>query len=123
MGAISWDDVPVEIQDPVIGEIRSVEVGEMTLELGRVNRGLNTAEMLKGLPDDMCQSPHWGFLVKGKFRFRTKDGEETVEAGQAYYAPPGHIVIVDEDCEVVDFSPTEQRRVRMKHFAKKLARG
>ena len=35
------------------------------------------------------------------------DSEETYEAGDAYYVPPGHLPMLFEGCEVVEFSPTE----------------
>jgi hypothetical protein len=44
----------------------------------------------EGLPDYRCQSPHWGYVVKGKVGYRYADREEIVEAGEAYYALPGH---------------------------------
>jgi hypothetical protein len=67
--------------------------------------------LLKGLPDDMCQSPHWGYVTKGLLVFRYPDHEETVEAGDAFYAPPGHAPISNEPgTEYVQFSPTEDVR-------------
>ncbi len=67
------------------------------------------AEAFKGLPGDACQCPHWGYLFKGSFRVRYTDGHvETVRAGDAYYLAPGHLFEAVEDCETVEFSPTEQ---------------
>ena len=65
------------------------------------------AELFKGLPDDRCQSPHWGYVVRGKVAFRYADREEVYEAGDAYYAPPGHTPVLFAGTEVVEFSPTE----------------
>ena len=62
---------------------------------------------MRGLPDDRCQSPHWGYVVAGSLTFRFADHDETYEAGDAYYAPPGHIPVVTAGAEVVEFSPTE----------------
>ena len=42
------------------------------------------AEFFRGLPDDRCQCPHWGYVVEGKLSFRYAEGEETFEAGDAY---------------------------------------
>ena len=40
---------------------------------------------------------------------RFGDREEVYEAGDAWYAPPGHAPINDEpDTELVQFSPTEE---------------
>jgi hypothetical protein len=61
----------------------------------------------KGLPDDRCQSPHWGYVVKGKVTFKSPAGDETFEAGDAYYVPPGHTPVMYEGTEVIEFSPTK----------------
>jgi quercetin dioxygenase-like cupin family protein len=48
-----------------------------------------------------------GYVVAGKVRFTFTDGtEETYEAGEAYYAPPGHLPYLYAGSEVVEFSPT-----------------
>lgn len=57
------------------------------------------------LPGGMCQSPHWGYVVKGRVRVKYPDHEETYSTGQAYYLPPGHIPVIEEDSEFVEFSP------------------
>ncbi|MFF5922832.1 hypothetical protein ACFY8C_31625 [Streptomyces flavochromogenes] len=46
----------------------------------------------------------------------TKDGEEIYEAGQAFYWPPGHAPVALEDCEYVDFSPTEAFTSVLEHI-------
>ncbi len=71
--------------------------------------GFDDAELLKGLPNDACLCAHWGYLFKGRFRFRYTDGsEDVVSAGEAYYTRPGHTFETLEDCENVEFSPKEQ---------------
>ena len=62
----------------------------------------------KGLPDDRCQSPHWGYVIKGKVTFKSEGGEETFEAGDAYYAPPGHTPVLYAGTEIVEFNPTAE---------------
>ena len=64
--------------------------------------------LLKGMPDDMCQCPHWGYVVKGRVTYRFADRDEVCEAGDAFYLPPGHIPLVDAGTEIVQFSPAEQ---------------
>jgi len=67
------------------------------------------APLFKGLPDDRCQCPHWGYVVKGKVMFTFSDGhEETYETGDAYYAPPGHLPHLYAGSEVVEFHPTAE---------------
>ena len=62
-----------------------------------------------GLPDNQCQCPHWGVVLKGKLTYRYGEGdEETIEAGEAYYARPGHTPVLHADTEVVEFSPTSE---------------
>src|SRR5919206_4978996 len=67
--------------------------------------------LLKGLPDDRCQCPHWGYVLKGRVHFRFADHEETIEAGDAFYLPPGHIPFKHEPgTQLVMWSPTEALR-------------
>jgi hypothetical protein len=77
--------------------------------------------LLKGLPDDRCQCPHWGYVLKGRFTFETSDGEETFHAGDAFYLSAGHIPISNEPgSEWVMFSPAhelhETEEVIMRNF-------
>lgn len=65
------------------------------------------AELFRGLPDDRCHCPHWGYVLSGRLTFRFADREESYEAGDAYYAPPGHTPLFFAGTEIVEFSPTE----------------
>ena len=47
-------------------------------------------------------------MLTGKVTFKSAVGEETFEAGDAYYVPPGHTPVLYAGTEVVEFSPTEQ---------------
>jgi hypothetical protein len=67
----------------------------------------DAAELFHGLPDDRCQSPHWGYVLAGKVGFRFADREETYEAGDAYYAPAGHTPVFYAGTKIVEFSPTD----------------
>jgi quercetin dioxygenase-like cupin family protein len=46
-------------------------------------------------------------VIKGKVGFRFGDREETYEAGDAYYVPPGHTPVHYAGAEIVEFSPTD----------------
>ena len=121
MPAFSQDQVPIEFEVDV-ARARSIEQGGMTLAFERLSAGVGTAPLFKGLPDDACQSPHWGYVISGRLRAVATDGsEETAEAGQAYYLPPGHNVVVEQDTLVVEFSPTHDRAATMEHAAKMMA--
>jgi hypothetical protein len=65
------------------------------------------ADLFRGLPGDRAQLPRWGYVIKGAVGFRLPDREETYEAGDAYYVPPGHTPIHHAGTEIVEFSPTE----------------
>lgn len=65
------------------------------------------AALFRGLPDDRCPLPRWGYVIKGKVGFVFPDREETFEAGDAYYVPPGHVPVHYAGAEIVEFSPTD----------------
>ena len=65
------------------------------------------ADLFRGLPDDRAQIPRWGYVIEGKTGFRFPDREETYEAGEAYYVPPGHTPVHYAGAEIVEFSPTD----------------
>ena len=81
----------------------------------------DAAPLFVGLPDDRCQSPHWGYVFSGRLTFRYADRDEVYEAGDAYYAPPGHIPVVTAGTEVVEFSPGEQYAKTMAVVERNLA--
>ena len=75
----------------------------------------------KGLPDDRCQSHHWGYVAKGQLTFRYPDHDEVYEAGDAYYAPPGHIPVVTAGTETIEFSPTAEYNQTQEVLGRNLA--
>jgi hypothetical protein len=89
-------------------EGRYEDLGGYTVGFESYSEDSDVAPLFKGLPDDRCQCTHWGYVVKGKVTFRTADGEETFEAGDAYVMPPGHTPVIFAGTEVVEFSPTEE---------------
>ena len=66
--------------------------------------GTDLAPMLRGLPNDLCPCPHWGYVIKGRIRVTYADGVEVLEAGDLFYLPPGHTPLVEEDVVFVEFS-------------------
>jgi hypothetical protein len=58
------------------------------------------------LPDGRCPCPHWGYVIKGRLRVKYASHEEVLCAGQVYYLAPGHIPVVEEPLEIVEFSPS-----------------
>ena len=56
-----------------------------------------------------CPVPHWGYCFKGEATMIYDDGtEEVVRAGDVFYFPKGHTMIIDKDapvaCEIIEFS-------------------
>ena len=82
--------------------------GGYTVAFETYTQDADPAEFFKGLPDDRCQCEHWGYVIQGRVSFKTADGEETFEAGDAYYVPPGHTPVLYAGTEVVEFSPTDE---------------
>ena len=65
------------------------------------------AALFRGLPDDRCQLPRWGYVLQGTVGFRFPDREEIFTAGDAYYVAPGHTPVHYAGAEIVEFSPTD----------------
>lgn len=100
---------------------RQAEWGEMNVAIENVPGGLDTEPFFKGLPDNRCQCPHWGYIVKGRIRVRYPDREEVLEAGDAYYMEPGHLPLIEEDTEVVEFSPKGEYQKTMEVVERNMA--
>jgi hypothetical protein len=91
---------------------RAEDVGDYTVNFVTFHADIDATPLLKGLPDDRCQCPHWGYVIKGRLHFRFADHEETLEAGDAFYLPPGHIPFSHEPgTEIVQWSPTDDLQV------------
>jgi hypothetical protein len=94
--------------------------GGYTVGFEKYTQDADLTPFFAGLPDDRCQAPHWGYVVQGKVTFKTADGEETFEAGDAYYVPPGHTPVLYAGTEVVEFSPTEELQRTMEVVTKNM---
>ena len=75
-------------------------------------------ELLKGLPNDECPCPHWGYVLKGRQWFKSASGIEVFGPGDAFYVGPGHTSGGDANSEFVIFSPVDQMAELEAHFAK-----
>jgi hypothetical protein len=89
------------------------ELGDYTVAFEQFTGGGDMAPLFRGLPDDRCQTPHWGVVLKGRLTFTYADGEDVIDAGEAYFAPPGHTPAADPGTETIEFSPTEELRKTM----------
>jgi hypothetical protein len=102
-------------------EGRYEELGGYTVGFETFRQDADATALFRGLPDDRCQSPHWGYVVSGRMTMRFADHDEVYEAGDAYYAPPGHIPVIDAGTEVIEFSPTQDYRRTLEVVAQNLA--
>jgi hypothetical protein len=115
MIAIDRTDLPVAIEGDGV-QLRMSEVGELTVSWIGLAAGVDLGPALAGLPGDLCPCPHWGYLLRGRLRMRTADGDHEYVAGQAFYWAPGHAPRAVEDTEYVDFSPTREFAKVIEHI-------
>jgi hypothetical protein len=77
--------------------------------------------VLKGLADDLCSCPHWGYVTKGAIHLKYKDGsEEVARAGDLWHTPPGHTAWCNEDSEFVEFSPQHELLKLLEHVRRQV---
>jgi hypothetical protein len=110
------DELPALFgSDPPV--IRGADWGDLRAMVISLPAGTDLAPLLKGLPNDLCPCPHWGYVIKGRIRVRYADGEETLQAGDLFYLPPGHTPLVEEDTEFVEFSRPAEFQPVLEHLA------
>ena len=108
------------VDDYGIAEDRHEELDGYAVSFVSIREEMDLAPMLKGLPDDRCQCPHWGYVFKGRLTWSFGDREEIYEAGDAFYVPPGHTPKADAGSEFVQFSPADELRATEEAIAKNM---
>jgi hypothetical protein len=68
---------------------------------------VDLAPLFRGLPEDRCQFPRWGYVEAGRVEFRFAGHTERYQAGDAYYVPPGHTPVHHAGARIIEFSPTD----------------
>src|SRR5437899_12849062 len=96
----------VEQHGPV--EDRHEDIDGYTINFVSFGADIDGTPLLRGLPNDSCPCPHWGYVLKGRLTYRFADHEEVFEAGDAFYLPPGHVPLAAAGSELVQFSPREE---------------
>jgi len=107
MATVSIDTAD-KVEDFGAAEDRSSTVEGYTINFVSIRETMDLAPMLAALPGGHCSCPHWGYMLKGRMVVRYGDREETVEAGDAFYMPPGHAPEAAAGAEFVQFSPADQ---------------
>ena len=101
--------------------VRGQDWGGMTSAYIQYPTGLDFCPLLEGLERDHCQCPHWGYVIEGRVRVDYEDGShETVNAGELYYWPAGHTIVVEDAVSMVEFSPHDQMSDVLAHVVAKL---
>ena len=125
---IARQDVPVKINAPGAVARQQRDFGDATGygtisgEYFSLGAGTDIAPLLQGLAGDLCQAPHWGYLLQGELTVTFADGaQEIVHGGDLFYWPPGHTVKVAQDAEVILFSPQDEHTHVLDHMLKKMA--
>jgi hypothetical protein len=94
---------------------------EISAEYFTLAAGVDTAPLFQGLEGDLCQCPHWGFVLDGQITTTNAQGtQETIYAHDLFYWPPGHNVRVDADAEIVMFSPQHEHSQVIEHMIAKV---
>ena len=96
--------------------------GAMGAEYFTMAQGTDLAPLLEGLDHDACHGPHWGYMIAGDVVISYTDGTtETCSTGQLFHWPAGHSVRVEQDAEIILFSPQVEHTAVMDHILAKLA--
>ena len=107
MSKVSRQSAP-EVIDYGPAEDRVDHFDGYTVIFTSIREDSDLTPLLKGLPGDACQCPHWGYLTAGRITVRYGDREEIIEPGDAFYMPPGHVPAAAAGSEFVMFSPQDE---------------
>jgi len=124
---IAKKDVPVRINTPGAVARQQLNFGDATGygkisgEYFSLGAGADIAPLLVGLEGDLCQSPHWGYVLQGELTVTyANHAQEVIRGGDLFYWPPGHTVKVGADAEVVLFSPQTEHSLVIDHMLGKM---
>jgi hypothetical protein len=117
------DDIEVKMEIPGAIIRQKTDFGDAT-GLGKISgeyfslsAGVDTTPLFMGLEGNLCQCPHWGYLLSGQLTTTDAQGiEESVNAKELFYWPSGHNVKVNADAEIVMFSPQNEHTHVINHM-------
>lgn len=124
---ITKEDIPVKIDVPGATARQLTDFGDATGygkisgEYFSLGAGTDISPLLQGLDGDLCQSPHWGYILEGKLTISFADGhEEVAKTSDIFYWPPGHTVKAEANTEMVLFSPQHEHSLVIDHILEKI---
>lgn len=124
---IAKNDIPVRIDAPGAVARQKMDFGDasgygkISGEYFSLGAGTDILPLLQGLEGNLCQAPHWGYLLQGELTVTYADGtHEAINSGDLFYWPPGHSVKVGEDAEVILFSPQHEHSKVIDHMLQKM---
>jgi hypothetical protein len=123
---VAKDQVDIRMEVPGVVIRQRLDFGDAT-GYGKISgeyftlaAGVDTAPIFQGLNGNACHSPHWGFVLRGRITTTDAAGkQETVNTNDLFYWPPGHNVRLDEDAEIVMFSPQHEHSHVINHMIEK----
>ena len=125
---IAKNDIPVKMDLPGAVARQKTDFGDakgygtISGEYFSLAAGTDITPLLHGLENNLCQSPHWGYLMEGALTVTFgDDSQEKVNGGDLFYWPPGHTLRVDADAEVILFSPQHEHTHVMDHILDKVS--
>jgi uncharacterized cupin superfamily protein len=97
---IAKEDIPVKVDASPGAVARQTTgfgdasgLGSIAAEHYQLAAGTDLSPLLQGLEDNLCQAPHWGYIIEGEVTVSFKDGsEEKPRSGDLFYWSPGHTV-------------------------------
>lgn len=117
------DDIDLKMQIPgaVIRQQTNfgdaTGLGKISCEYFSLSAGVDTTPLFMGLEGNLCQSPHWGYVISGALTTTDAAGvQESVSTNELFYWPAGHNVKVDADAEIVMFSPQHEHSEVINHM-------
>lgn len=91
--------------------------GKISSEFFTLSKGVDTIPLFMGLEGNLCQCPHWVYVLSGQLTTTDASGlEESVSAEELFYWPAGHNIKVNEDAEIIMFSPQQQHTTVINHM-------
>jgi hypothetical protein len=124
---IAKEDIPVRIDVPGAIARQKTDFGDaagygmISGEYFSLGAGTDIAPLLQGLEGDLCQAPHWGYVLHGELTVTYADRtNEVIKGGDLFYWPPGHTVKVAQDADVVLFSPQNEHSKVIDHMLAKM---